>query len=524
MSPATDKNILYDPNWNSICLSEWQITSSSGGFALGPFNLEILRNQTTGLVGGSGSGKTLLIRSLFGLLPSGFEFSAKSKMLLVSDDGTALSFSPVKMKEPEWIAWRRFIFAYLPQDPIPSFNPVLKLQDQFNQIGSIYSSSTINFRSNLADIGLDEDYLKRYPHELSGGQAQRMAFALAEALDYRVLIADEPTASLDSKLVHTTANLLKSWSQQGAAALVSSHDWNFLMKICDRVYVLNEGQCIESGAANDVLVTPESDVARKMKEASLIGGITEVRASTHSVPRTSIECRGVSVTYKNRQRIVALDNIQLDASDTRFLGILGASGSGKSTLAKLVSGLLPAEQGKVLINGTEIDYKDPHRFDFLSRQVQYIAQDPFSAFSPRMRVGDAIYEILELHSTAEKKAQIRDMINFWMRKAGLHPSKLESLPGRLSGGERQRMAIIRALACSPGMLILDEVTASLDHLNRKAILDLIREICSEENMGYWIISHDPDVLNYMSDKILTIEMGRIVSIEEISVWRQKKHN
>lgn len=505
--------------WESITLHAWGIYSTYGGFQLGPFDLSIRRSSILGIIGNSGAGKSLFIKSILGVLPTSFKYHPEASISIEYKATPPKTWLLKKMMAADWRKLREFWWGYLPQDPTPSFSPVMRLHKQLglisrNRIGQVPQHEIEN-RLNILGLDTTEMFLKRYPHQLSGGQAQRIAYLFATIRDPIVLLADEPTASLDASLIDLTGKLIKEWSSKASSssAIISSHDWKFLESLCNEILVLSNGQIVEQGNSVSFFSHPVSSEAKLMRDSELKR--TNLTGTDNPSPNISIRIQGVTKSYGRQSNQPALQGITFPDLYSGRVGILGASGSGKSTLARIISGIIPPDSGDIRINDVKINFQDPHRFKGLARQVQYISQDPFSAFTPGIRIGETIEQVVSNLFPDLTSTQIDEKLSRWVEKCHLAKVLLERYPEELSGGERQRFCLIRALACNPNWLILDEVTASLDHTSRKAILDLILEIALKEKISYYLISHDPDVIRYMCDEYIMLENGKMISCGNI---------
>lgn len=511
MTQANPTRIEQIEGWSALEIRDWELVSEKFSFKLGPLDLKLQRGSILAIMGGSGTGKSMLIKSLFGIIPDGYGFTEKSSLSMISNSGEKSTVFPLRMKENDWILLRKKFWGYLPQDPIPSFDPIKKINRQlsmaFNARGKQFDIE--RFFDNYSNLGLDpgSELLNKYPHQLSGGQAQRIAFAIAGCGDPNVLVADEPTASLDSQLIDTTIKMILDWRDtKNGTAIISSHDWAFVSKVADEVAIIENGKVCESGDKEKILMAPSSRTGTELKNARLSGA---VQRTTSAIQRNdcTVKIDQLSQSYKHDDNYAIKPSSMIIRSNR--LGVFGRSGSGKSTVARMISGILQPTSGSVFINEKKIDFSDPVRFEKTSSLVQYIAQDPFSAFSPRRTVGTSILEVMKNHGKGIATNELNEMLFTLMDKCQLDPKLAYRYPKALSGGEKQRFAIIRAIACKPQLIILDEITAALDHVSRKMILDLISDISDAEGFSFWLISHDKSVIRYMCEDILLIEEGEL---------------
>lgn len=505
-------------SWDCISVKNWGVAISTNDFTLGPVNFDIKPGLVYGIMGRSGAGKSLLLKSLLGVLPENGTYISNATLTIRLKDGSNIMLSPSSMKSSEWITVRKHVFGYVPQDAHSSFNPILHLSQQLlHKTRNGHHLAEKSTDSRFAALGLDAIHgiFSRYPHQLSGGQAQRVSYLFGTINNPNVILADEPTSSLDPELVLNTSKIIRALvNDNQSSVILSSHDGTFTRKTCDVIVVLDAGQQVEIGSIEMIEAKPESNASKELFNAEREISIQEKLDSNSHEKNKKLEISLINIVKSYKQdfsnapstvlQIPTLTNI-----DSARVGVIGKSGSGKSTLGRIIAGLTKPSDGQVSINGLEIQYDNPRRFKYLANVVQYISQDPYTAFSPRKTMRHAMFEVFQQnhHKAGLNLTDFTSKMNYFMEAFHLDPRLMDKVPNNLSGGEKQRFTLIRALLCKPSLLILDEITASLDHVARLNILKTLKEITTNENVSYWMISHDPKVIRYMCDYIIWLEDG-----------------
>jgi ABC-type glutathione transport system ATPase component len=502
--------------WIKARFINWEISSPDSTFAIGPLDFTIERNKAIGIIGKSGSGKSMLIRSLLGLPPDGYVYSEDARLELESEDQITTILVPHSAPLKDWLILRNHLFGYLPQDPVSSFNPISKIKQQLKLVSRVknipYTQNEMSVQLESISLSPPQEFLDKYIHQVSGGQAQRIAYIAASIGNPSILLGDEPTASLDAQLVDRIQQLIKDWlSQNGRAAIVTSHDWVFLQEIVENVMVIEGGKIVESGHSESIFKTPKSDITQALANAE-----RDIKAGKRITSRDAQDVRSIvridhlSKNFGTKSKDWALWDITIEQIPSHRIGVIGESGSGKSTLGRILSGLIPPTSGEVYINKVPIDFGDPSRHEVLAGKIQYIAQDPYTAFSPRRKLRETLIEVLITHQPNLSQAACLEIIYELLARCQLEPMLLNRYANALSGGQRQRMVLLRALLCNPDVLVLDEITSALDHISQKSILDLISGIVEEKDVECWLISHNPYIVKYFCDYEIKLEGGRIV--------------
>jgi peptide/nickel transport system ATP-binding protein len=466
-------------------------------------SLSLGEGEALGLVGQSGSGKTMTARSIVRLLPA--------RALL----GGAIRFAgrPVlDFDRDELLRYRASDVAMIFQDPRTHINPVRRIGDFLTEAlvlthGVARPQATAEVTRLLGETGVDdpERRLRQYPHELSGGQLQRVMIAAALACEPKLLIADEPTTALDVTTQSEVMALLDELRRsRGLALLFITHDLDLAAAVCDRIAVMQEGALVDGlpprTARPTIASVPPQSVAKE---------------PTASVPVLQVSHLSKSFRVRDQAArhidFLAVDDVTFTLESGRSLAIVGESGSGKTTIARMIVGLLAPTAGDIVVLG-RARTRPPRRARerrLRGREAQIVFQDNYSSLDPRQRVGDALGEVLDLHfapSRAERNKAIAKLLD----DVGLAFRHARALPRALSGGERQRVAIARALAVQPRLLVLDEAVSSLDVATQAQILDLLATIRVQTGTSYVFISHDLTVVRQVSDELLVMRHGQIV--------------
>jgi len=458
-------------------------------------SFELFPKKITALVGQSGSGKSVISLAIISLL----------RKAEISGEIIFAEKNLLKLSEAELCQIRGRDIGFIFQDSNTSLNPLHKIGAQIAEAIKIHNPKIAkkDLKNRVVDLlkmvelSQFETRLNDYPHQLSGGQKQRVMIAIALANNPKILIADEPTTALDVRIQDEILNLLlRLKNELGLSILLISHNLRVVKKIADEVLEIENGKiklgvCVE-GSAN---VGSGLETPTRESEASKGSGVVTASDSETSC---AISVKNLSVLrgknfYANRDI-----NFSLQLGEN--LGIVGESGSGKSTLALALCNLLPSS-GEIKFFGEKNWQKNSLE---LRRDVQIIFQDPFSSLNPRMLVKDIILEGLRIHEKNNSSADNNAQLEVILKKLDLNSELRDRYPHQLSGGQRQRVAIARALILNPKILILDEPTSALDISTQEKIIKLLVEIQRQEEISYILISHDLEIVEKLSDRILTL--------------------
>ena len=571
--------------------------------------------QTLGIVGESGSGKSVTSLAVMGLLPSAGRvtqgevwFQETSRATLSTPEPTDL----LTLLPSQLSGYRGKQMAMIFQEPMSSLNPVFTIGYQLIEAISqhqslsaaearrqaVYSLQEVKLipsdelltkqylaslesldrlEQTQSEVPTDREiknvinqqklaWLERYPHQLSGGQLQRVTIAMAISCNPTLLIADEPTTALDVTVQATILELLQELrDRRGMSMIFITHDLGIIAEIADVVAVMYKGKIVECQPILELFQNPshpytksllacrprldrESQILPTIKdfmdERILADGSVEIIEKSQPLALVNQEIlveserirsvdidrqqapilavRNLKVGFpaqgifgKDRQQYTwAVNDISFEVHQGETLGLVGESGCGKSTLARTILKLIEPQQGAIEFQGKNITKLRGEAMQILRRDLQIIFQNPFSALNPRMNIGDLIIEPLVIHQTVKGKSQRQERAEYLLQRVGLSLDYLRSYPHQLSGGQRQRVCIARALALNPKFIICDESVSALDVSVQAQVLNLLKELQGEFKLTYIFISHDLSVVKFMSDRIMVMNQGKIEEIDD----------
>ena len=497
-------------------------------------DLRIAQGERLALVGESGSGKSVTALSLLRLL-EGAQLSGRA--LLAGRD-------LLTMDEAQLRAVRGGEVAVIFQEPMTALNPLMTVGRQIAEVLQLKQGLSLAAAQQQAVALLEKTGIpeparraRSYPHQLSGGQRQRAMIAMALANRPALLIADEPTTALDVQLRQQILQLLADLQREtGMAILLITHDLNLVRQFADRIAVMQAGRIVEQGPVQQLFAAPQQPYTRQLIGSRPVRDVVEAPdkppAQQAAQPVPAIEARGLAVHYEvpipglrgwlRKGRFTAVQPMDFTLAPQQTLAIVGESGSGKTTLAQAVLGLLPM-QGQLRINGQpwqQPAMRNSAHNQRLRRQIQVVFQDPFSALSPRLTVGEIVEEGALAHGLGLSAAQRRAKALALLAEVGLTPAQfpqlLERYPHEFSGGQRQRIAIARALMVEPSILVLDEPTSALDATIQQQVLALLQRLQRERGLAYLLITHDVDVVRAMAHHVLVMKNGQDVEAGPIA--------
>jgi peptide/nickel transport system ATP-binding protein len=485
-------------------------------------SLAVQREATLGIVGESGSGKSMTVLAATGLLDApGAVVSGSSALVGEGDPVELIGASPRALRR---VHGGRIGFVF--QDPGTSLNPLLTLERQITESLEAHRRPTrreacARALELLDAVGLPdpEAKLAAYPHQLSGGQRQRVMIAIALACDPELLIADEPTTSLDVTTQAQIIDLVRDLQRDfGTAVVWISHDLGVIGQVADDVTVLHDGAAVEQATVLDVFERPQQPYTRQLLEARPLvaeNGPSAIADDAGPLLEvTGLDVKFPVTTPVGPSTVHAVKDLSFQIRRGATLGLVGESGSGKSTVAAALTGLVRADAGRAVLDGTDVftvRRSGGRRAEkALRRRIGLVLQDPFSSLNPRIPVAASIGEPLVVHGLADGKAARRARIDELLDLVGLAPSFASRYPHELSGGQRQRVSIARALALEPELLILDESTASLDVSVQATVLELLADLQYRFGLTYLFIGHDLAVIQRVSHDVLVMRAGEAV--------------
>ena len=476
-------------------------------------DFHIGRGETVALVGESGSGKSATALSVMQLLPFEYASHPRGSIKLNGEEVVDATEGKLSKVRGEHVA---MVF----QEPMTSLNPTQSIQTQFGDLLFVHRAmSTRDARKRTLEllhlVGLPEadERLRAYPHELAGGQRQRVMLAMALANEPDLLIADELTTGLDVTLQAQILKLLADLkSQLNLSLLLISHDLAIVRKMADRVYVMRGGVIVEQGLTSEVLTRPTQNYTKMLVAAVPSGEPVPVNADT---PRL-MTAENLTVTFKLRngwlkrkRSLTAVRDVSVRIRRGRTLGIVGESGSGKTTLAMALL-RLQASEGQVQLAGRTIHGLTQNALRPLRKHMQIVFQDPFGSLPPRQTVNQIVETGLNVYQPSLTTDERRIAVCQVLTEVGFEPNVQDRYPHEFSGGERQRISIARALIVRPDLIILDEATSALDTLTQAKIINLLRELQRRHCLTYLFISHDLKVVKTLAHDLIVMQDGTVV--------------
>ena len=537
--------------------------------AVNGISFKVYKGQTVGIVGESGSGKSVTSLSVMGLLPKPYGNITNGSINFKGKDLTKISEEALR-------SYRGNDISMIFQEPMTSLNPVYRCGQQVVEAIRIHQKLSKSQAKTLAlelfnkvQLPDPERIYKAYPHEISGGQKQRVMIAMAMSCNPEILIADEPTTALDVTVQKTILDLMMQLKKEHDMSIVFiTHDLGVIAEIADRVIVMYHGDIVEEGSVADIFKNPKHPYTKGLlacrppldKRLSSLPVVDDFVTKTpegefkHSQTTTD-DTYSVEKAHKSREisnkehqdrldklfskepvlkvrdlktyfplkknmlgkvveHVKAVDNVSFNVYPGETLGLVGESGCGKTTLGRTVLRLIQPTAGSIVYKGKDLAELSHQQMREMRKEIQIIFQDPYSSLNPRLTIGSAIMEPMQVHGVLANDAQRKDKVIELLKKVNLKEEHFNRYPHEFSGGQRQRICIARALALDPKFIICDESVSALDVSVQAQVLNLLNKLKEDFGFTYIFISHDLSVVKFMSDRMIVMNKGQI---EEMGV-------
>ena len=542
-----NKKILL--NVNNLCVRT--IENSQHQNLIDGVSFDIKKNEIVGLIGESGSGKSLTSLSILGLLEKNkFNISGE----IIFNGNNLLDLDNNAMMEI-----RGSEISMIFQEPMSALNPTMKIGKQIFEVFKAhknlsFKNTTERIKKLIKKVKLDnvENLLDKYPHQISGGQKQRVMIVMALSCNPQLLIADEPTTALDVTIQKEIIEILKNLQKsEKLSILFISHDLRLVSNISDNILIMKNGKIIEQGSNKKIINYPKENYTKallsliihdkkRLKKLPTVESFDknfkeEVETKKERNKRIKniysgkpiLEIKNVSKFYntsknlfRNNKSFKALSQISLKLFKGETLGLIGESGSGKTTLSNAILKIHEFEKGEILFKGKDISkIKERELLEF-RKNVQIIFQDPYASLNPLQNIFQIISEPIKFHRICLKN-EVYEKCKELISDVGLNENFLSRYPHELSGGQRQRVCIARAISVNPEVLICDESVSALDVSIQATVLNLLNLLKKKYNFTYIFISHDLSVVKYMSDKIIVLYNGKIVDYQDADLLFEK---
>lgn len=487
-------------------------------------SLKLEPGERLGLVGESGCGKSTIGKAILRLLPQQSQIQGDIKY----QGESILSLTPHQLR-----LFRGEVVSLVFQDPMTRLDPIMSIgehcletlyahQPQLSRLQAQERASEV-----LEKVKVPPNRWSQYPHEFSGGMRQRVAIALSLLLNPKLIIADEPTTSLDVTVAsEILQELTRLCAEEQRALLLISHDLAMVGEYCDNLAVMYQGKLVEYGAIETVFSSPSHGYTRSLLQ-SAIHLQTDQRENPQKNPSSALlEVKNLKQYFtlegnfleqwlgQKQEVIKAVDDVSFTLYKGETLGLVGESGCGKSTLSRTILQLIPPTSGKVAFYGQELTGLSSEQMRPYRRHIQMIFQDPHACLNPLMTVGESIADPLFIQQLVKNPESAKKEVAMILAKVGLTPTDefYNRYPGDLSGGQQQRVAIARALITRPQLVICDEPVSMLDATVQSQVLDLMQQLKAEFQLTYLFITHDLLVARYFCDRLGVMTQGKIVEI------------
>ena len=531
--------------------------------AVNNISFTLNKGETIGIVGESGSGKSVTSLSAMRLVPSPPGKIADGEILFHKKDGETVDF--LQISEKEMRQYRGNEIAMIFQEPMTSLNPVFTCGDQVMEAIMLHQSISKSEAKDLTIKLFEEVQLpdperifNTYPHQISGGQKQRVMIAMAMSCQPSVLVADEPTTALDVTVQKTILELMqKLQKEHDMGILFITHDLGVIAELADKVVVMYKGNIVEQGSVWDIFNNPQHPYTKGLLACRppldkrytflpTVGDFMQTNEKGENVANDiSVEdfTKDLVVSKAERDKqqkalfaqepllqiknlktyfpirngffggitdyVKAVDDISFDVYPGETLGLVGESGCGKTTTGRTILRLNEPTSGQMIYKGKDIAAFNEQELREFRKEVQIIFQDPYSSLNPRMTIGNAIMEPMQVHGILANDEERKKRVEELLEKVSLGAEHFNRYPHEFSGGQRQRIGIARALAVNPKFIICDESVSALDVSVQAQVLNLLNDLKQEFGLTYIFISHDLSVVKYMSDRMVVMQNGTI---------------
>jgi peptide/nickel transport system ATP-binding protein len=506
-------------------------------------SFDIPRGKITALIGESGSGKSVTALSFMQLLPKQAKIQGE---MLFSEDGKSTQ-NLANISEDDMRKMRGNKIAMIFQEPMTSLNPVHTCGAQVMESLMLHKGLTKQQAKEAAialftkvELPIPAEMINRFPHQISGGQKQRVMIAMAMSCNPALLIADEPTTALDVRVQKNILQLLKNLqAENDMAILFITHDLSLVADVADEIAVMYKGELVEKGNVKTVLAKPQHNYTKallacmpspksKGKRLSVIddfmnennGTIKNVEPTNILEPSQEIvlKVENLKVYFPSKKNMFgkvteyykAVDDVSFSIYKNETVGLVGESGCGKTTLGRAILHLVKPTSGNIFFGGKDIAKATSEEMRLLRKELQIVFQDPYGSLNPRLSIGDAIVEPMNVHGLSSSKNARKEKAIHLLEQVNMPADVFHRYPHQFSGGQRQRICIARALALNPNFLIFDESVSALDVSVQAQVLNLINDLKAEYNFTSIFISHNLSVIHYISDRVMVMNKGKII--------------
>ena len=552
-------------------------TEGSTVKAVNNISFTLNKGETIGIVGESGSGKSVTSLSAMRLIPTPPGVISSGEILFHKENNKVVDL--LKLSKEEMRSYRGNELAMIFQEPMTSLNPVFTCGDQVVEAIMLHQKMNVQEAKELTielfkNVKLPdpERVFNSYPHQISGGQKQRVMIAMAMSCKPSVLIADEPTTALDVTVQKTILELMQQLQKENEMGIMFiTHDLGVIAELADKVVVMYKGKVVEQGDVWNIFKNPKHPYTKgllacrpplehRYKFLPTVSDFMQVDDSGN------IKDSGISVDAFTKKLIIpkkiredkqkellsqnpilqinnlktffaikggffgkttgyvkAVNNVSFDVFPGETLGLVGESGCGKTTIGRTIIQLEQATEGEILYQGKDVTKMNAKELRAFRKEVQIIFQDPYSSLNPRMTIGNAIMEPMQVHSILKNNDERKKRVEELLTRVNLDPTHFYRYPHEFSGGQRQRIGIARALAVNPKFIICDESVSALDVSVQAQVLNLLNELKKDYGLTYIFISHDLSVVKYMSDRMVVMQSGIIEEMGDADdIYRNPK--